>query len=162
MEVEGLKRRQNTSTYILGTEEPVLILDEQEQEQVLETLRAENERANTFFKHILAFFSGMCSVLYFVFLYELTSSGRFSLIPFPTSLPHYSATPFPILSTLLCIFALLYSIWILQSQQTTRFQLWWAIPMCILVVESVALYWIRNFEEVFVSLENLKYKLKGA
>ncbi|CAG8581174.1 7704_t:CDS:2, partial [Ambispora leptoticha] len=178
MELKGLlKRRQiNSSNSEISAE----ILDEEEQEQLVISLRRENDRANSFFKGALTLLSGLLATVTPLLPHATPSTT--SLIPSTNA----SGSSFPLISTLLCIFTLLFSIYILQSRQSTNIliifgivissfpfllamnaehfmqKLWWGIPLGNLLINSLALYWIWSSEKNISSLEKLKYRLKGA
>ncbi|RHZ72479.1 hypothetical protein Glove_242g31 [Diversispora epigaea] len=182
----SLKHRHPT-TESVGETEPVEILDEQEQEKVIEDLRVQNDRANNFFKKALSFLSLMVMILFFIFLNDIvkSSSGIIS-IPLPTSEKILSYTPFPLISTIFSISALIFSIYLLQAQNITIIhiywgaflslvpnilainttermeKLWWGIPLGILIFDVIALFLIKDSEQDVKSLEKLKYKYKGA
>ncbi|RIB19519.1 hypothetical protein C2G38_2181553 [Gigaspora rosea] len=106
-------------------------------------------------------------------------------IPLPTSEKTYSHIPYPMISTILSISSLLFSVYILQSQIVTVVhlycgiflslvstimaigtdrmeQFWWGIPLGLLIVDIIALYIIKDSEQGISGLEKLKYKYKGA
>ncbi|CAG8561637.1 12837_t:CDS:2 [Ambispora gerdemannii] len=175
--MELLKRRQINSSNLGETAE---ILDEEEQEQLVVNLRKENDKANNFFRGALTSISGLLASRYVFFLYDLTTTTSL-ILPADAS-----GTSSPLLSTLLCIFALFFSIYILQSRKSTNIlifvgigisllpfllamnaehfmqKLWWGIPLGTLLLDCLALYWIWSSEENVANLEKLKYKLKGA
>ncbi|CAG8748322.1 28695_t:CDS:1, partial [Dentiscutata erythropus] len=114
---------------------------------------------------------------YLFFFYGLMKNSISPSIPLPTSEKIYSHTPYPMISTILSISSLLFSIYILQSRIVTVVhlycgillslvstimaigtdrmeQLWWGIPLGFLIVDIIALYIIRDSEPDINGLEN--------
>ncbi|CAG8443018.1 6103_t:CDS:2 [Diversispora eburnea] len=111
-----------------------------------------------------------------------SSSGILSL-PLPTSEKILSYTPFPLISTIFSISALIFSIYLLQAQNVTFIhiysgaflslvpnilaintsermeKLWWGIPLGLLILDIIALLLIKDSEQDVKSLEKLKYKM---
>ncbi len=107
------------------------------------------------------------------------------IIPFPISEHIYSYAPYQMISTLSSIGALIFLIFLLQAPNVTMFhiyagaflslipnilaihtermeKLWWAIPLGLLILDTIALFLIKDSEQDIRSLEKLKYKYKGA
>ncbi|CAB4378531.1 unnamed protein product [Rhizophagus irregularis] len=185
--MDGLKKRYSLldQGFGEGQEQVAEFLDEQEQDQIIEELRLQNERANSFFKKALAFVSLMMVILYLIFLYEIMTSSSNPIIPLPISEHIYSYAPYQMIATLSSIGALISSIFLLQAPNFTMIhiyvgaflsiipniiaihtekmeKLWWAIPLGILVFDIIALFLIKDSEQDIRSLEKLKYKYKGA
>ncbi|KAF0456434.1 hypothetical protein F8M41_001372 [Gigaspora margarita] len=177
-----LKHRHATESQ---EKDQVEILDEHEQENLIEEFRTKNDRANNIFKKILVFFSLSIMILYLIFFYELMKNSISPSIPLPTSEKIYSHTPYPMISAILSISSLLFSVYILQSQIVTVVhlycgiflslvstimaigmdrmeQFWWGIPLGLLIIDIIALYIIKDSEQDISGLEKLKYKYKGA
>ncbi|CAI2187468.1 5479_t:CDS:2 [Funneliformis geosporum] len=183
--MDGLKLRHAQANGV--GPDPVELLDEQGQEEVIEELRKQNERANGFFKKALAFVSALVLILHLIFVYEIMSSSSLSnpIIPFPIFEHIYSSASYKMIATLSSIGALVFSIYLLQATNVTMLQiyagaflsiipnllaihtermekLWWAIPLGLLILDTIALFLIKDSEQDIRSLEKLKYKYKGA
>ncbi|CAG8562212.1 11996_t:CDS:2 [Funneliformis caledonium] len=184
--MDGLKLRHSQPDQANGVgPDPVEILDEQGQEEVIEELRRQNDWANSLFKKALAFVSSLILILHLIFIYEIMSSASNPIIPFPIYEHIYSNASYKMIATLSSIGALVFSIFLLQAPNVTMIhiyagaflsiipnllaihtermeKLWWAIPLGLLILDTIALFLIKDSEQDIRSLEKLKYKYKGA
>ncbi|CAG8784152.1 3874_t:CDS:1, partial [Acaulospora morrowiae] len=101
-------------------------------------------------------------------------------IPLPTSKTIPSYTPYPLISTICSISALLFSVYLLQARSVTIIhiyigtflslvpnilaihterteKLWWGVPLGILILDTISLFLIKDSEHDIRSLEKLKY-----
>ncbi|CAG8592253.1 1723_t:CDS:2 [Paraglomus occultum] len=158
----SLNQRHTHSDHSDEDSSSVNIYDEQEQEQLIASLKAENDRVNNFFRNPL----------------DLE-------IPLPLPKPVPSTAPYPALSTICSLLSLLVSAYIVKSPKIEMSHvysglfvsfvpllvshairkgevLWWGIPLGMFMVNVVAVYWIKESEGNLRDFEKLKYNYKGA
>ncbi|KAA1469861.1 hypothetical protein DENSPDRAFT_835533 [Dentipellis sp. KUC8613] len=170
--------------------EDTRILDEEEQDNLINHLRAQNEESNALYLRILRAALGLSCFLHFVFLASPTKDS-----PLTVFLPTYVSGPLPfaIFFALLHIavhFNLLLISWpnrplILRNVEPFRYILmyatsavapvlciflglgfpnflWWSMTPAIILLHDTVHRSILQGEESIAELEKLKYTAKGA
>ncbi|KAI7827519.1 hypothetical protein BC939DRAFT_91572 [Gamsiella multidivaricata] len=166
-------------------------LPEEEQEQLIESLRISNERANDMFKIVLQAFSVTEVVIHLAFT-TYTWYRRASLAGHPSpdhenpsaafqSISPATATLFSLISFGIGIFIIrdvsliardslavwtfvsLTPIALMFGRAEFSFELvWWLMPLLLQVVDLASLWVMKDPEEDFLQLEKSQYKLKSA
>ncbi|KAK3819935.1 MAG: hypothetical protein J3Q66DRAFT_335873 [Benniella sp.] len=192
--MEKLKHRtSNVRALFQGpqpSDEPDM-MPEEEQEQLIETLRISDQQANDFFKFILQAFSAMEILMHLAF----TTYMWYRTFSHPSPLPDHddlssefrqsasplTATVFSLISFSMGIVMVgntsriarnSLAVWTLVSMTplilmmgATEFSfelLWWSMPLLLQVVDLVSLWIMKDPEAGFLELEKSQYKLKSA
>ncbi|KAK3812640.1 MAG: hypothetical protein JOS17DRAFT_762223 [Linnemannia elongata] len=194
-QLQNLKRRPNATKQLFRgppvDDEPDF-LPEEEQEQLIESLRAANDNANDWFKFVLLAFSVMEIFTHLAFV-AYTWYRRASK---PGSFPDHHEDPSqffrdstsPVAATLFSLIS--FAIGMAIIKDTTRIGrdsllvwtfvsvtplvlmmgatelsfelLWWSMPLLLQIVDLTSLWVMQSPDEEIIRLENSQYKLKGA
>ncbi|GJJ78597.1 hypothetical protein EMPS_10956 [Entomortierella parvispora] len=184
-QLQKLKRRPNaTKSFFRGLEdEEPEFLAEDEQEELIESLRVSNENANSAFKTILWAFSAMEMISHLAFAayswYRRRLSAddhSFQQSASPTTGTLCSLISFSIGMTLIkdstlirrdtlaaWTFASLVPVALMFGTNEFSFEwLWWSMPLLLQIVDLTCLWIMLDPEEELFGLEKSQYKLKGA
>ncbi|KAF9959843.1 hypothetical protein BGZ72_008617 [Mortierella alpina] len=193
-QLQHLKKRKSTARDLFrgpqATDE-LEFLPEEEQEELIESLRISNDRANSSFKLVLLAFSVMEFFIHIAFsVYRwYQSSSQYPHYPdsqdpsivFRQSASPATATLFSLISFGIGIFIIKdttriardsLAVWtfvsvtpLLLMAGATDFSfelLWWSMPLMLQVVDLTSLWIMQDPDEAFFKLEKSQYKLKGA
>ncbi|OAQ32401.1 hypothetical protein K457DRAFT_153601 [Linnemannia elongata AG-77] len=194
-QLQNLKRRPNAAKQLFrGTpvdDEPEF-LPEEEQEELIESLRAANDKANDWFKFVLLAFSGMEIFTHLVF----AAYAWYRRASKPGSFPDQDEDPSqffrdsisPVAATLFSLisFAIgmaiikdttqigrdsllvwtsvsVIPLFLMMGATVFSFELlWWSMPLLLQIVDLTSLWVMQSPDEEIIRLENSQYKLKGA
>ncbi|KAF9545055.1 hypothetical protein EC957_011296 [Mortierella hygrophila] len=194
-QLQNLKRRPNATKQLFRgpplDDEPDF-LPEEEQEELIESLRVANDNANDWFKFILLAFSVMEIFTHLAF----AAYAWYKRASKPGSFPdHYedptqffrdstspvAATLFSLISFgigmaiirdttrigrdsfLVWTFVSVTPLFLMMGAPEFSFELlWWSMPLLLQIVDLTSLWIMQSPDEEIIRLENSQYKLKGA
>ncbi|KAF9095344.1 hypothetical protein BGX29_009079 [Mortierella sp. GBA35] len=194
-QLQNLKRRPNATKQLFRgpqiDDEPDF-LPEEEQEELIESLRTANDSANDWFKFVLLAFSVMEIITHLAF----ATYTWYRRVSKPGSFPDNHEDPSAIFrdnaspgaATLFSLISFVFGMAIIKD--TTRIRrnsllvwtfisvtplvlmrgatefsfelLWWSMPLLLQIVDLSSLWIMQSPDEEIIRLESSQYKLKGA
>ncbi|KAF9918938.1 hypothetical protein BX616_003973 [Lobosporangium transversale] len=187
--MDQLKHRSN-NTKALFRGQPLSdesqFMAEDEQEQLIESLRKSNEKANDAFKFVLLLFSIMEIFIHLGFTaYAWSRNKSMSGLPLPDNADQSISPGFATIFSLISFFIGIFIIWdmcnisrtvvvgwtfvssvpLVLMMGSTEFSfelMWWSMPLLLQAVDLASLWIMRDPDEDFLRLEKSQYKLKSA
>ncbi|KAF9156856.1 hypothetical protein BG015_000034 [Linnemannia schmuckeri] len=194
-QLQNLKRRPNATKQLFKgplVDDESDFLPEEEQEELIESLRAANDNANDWFKFVLLAFSVMEIFTHLAFATyawysRVSKSGSFPDHHenpsqfFRESTSPAAATMFSLISfaigmtiikdttrigrdsLLVWTFVSVTPLVLMMGATEFSFELlWWSMPLLLQIVDLTSLWIMQSPDEEIIRLENSQYKLKGA
>ncbi|KAF9504312.1 hypothetical protein BS47DRAFT_1490210 [Hydnum rufescens UP504] len=166
------------------------ILDDQEQEELIETLRQSNERTNLLYVRLVQLIVSMAILLQLTFLVNTRRHFTPLSTIFPSSSPR-PLIPLPSFWTFLSIVYHLRDIVLLNPNPVFHMHplvysrhmwaivlvspcisialrkdlvqsAWWCLPALLSILPAAVRFWIVNSQKEIDTLDGLKYRVKGA